>query len=74
MHVNQIRDVARRRPFQIFKIHIDNGDKYLIPNPENIMVANTFIVIVDRQGDAVLITPESIKKIITFKRKEKYQV
>ena len=68
MNVDEIRSVAKKRPFQIFEIHVDNGDKYLVHHPENIMVTNTLIVTVDKQGKAVLIAPDAISNIITFKR------
>jgi len=63
MHVEEIRKSVQQRPFKAFEIYLDNGQKYLISHPENILITNTLIVTVDEQGKAVLIAPEAISSI-----------
>jgi len=63
MHVDEIRQVAKARPFKTFEIRVENGEKYFIPHPENIFITNQLVVTIDEQGDSILITPESISTI-----------
>lgn len=63
MEVEEIRKILQTRPFKAFEIHVDNGEKYLITHPENILVTNQIVITVDDQGQAALITPESISTI-----------
>jgi hypothetical protein len=63
MHVDEIRKVAKARPFKTFEIRVENGGKYLITHPENIFITNQIVVTIDEQGDSILITPESISTI-----------
>jgi len=63
MHVDEIRKVAKARPFKTFEIRVENGENYLIPHPENIFITNQLVVTIDEQGDSILITPESISTI-----------
>jgi hypothetical protein len=63
MTVDEIRKFVKVRPFRMFEIHIDNGEKFLITHPENIFVTNTIIVTVDDNGDSIFITPESVSTI-----------
>ncbi|MFQ6114373.1 MAG: hypothetical protein ACE5NG_09855 [bacterium] len=63
MHVDEIRKVVRARPFKAFEIRVENGEKYLIPHPENIFITNQVVVTVDEQGQSILIAPEAVSKI-----------
>ena len=63
MEVDEIRKVARARPFKAFEIRIENGEKYLIPHPENIFITNQLVVTVDEQGESILIAPEAVSTI-----------
>lgn len=63
MHVDEIRKITQNRPFKIYEIHIENGEKYLIKQPENIFITRQLIVTVDEQGRSTLIAPEAISTI-----------
>lgn len=63
MHVDEIRKVAKARPFKAFEIHVENGEKYLISRPENIFITSQLIVTVDEQGQSILIAPEAVSTI-----------
>lgn len=63
MQVDEIRKVAKARPFKTFEIRVENGEKYLIPHPENIFITNQLVVTVDDQGESILIAPEAISTI-----------
>jgi len=63
MHVDEIRKVAKARPFKTFEIRVENGGKYFITHPENIFITNQIVVTRDERGESILITPESISAI-----------
>jgi hypothetical protein len=63
MEVDEIRKVAKARPFKAFEIRMENGEKYLIPHPENIFITNQLLVTVDEQGQSILIAPEAVSTI-----------
>jgi len=63
MEVDEIRKVAKARPFKAFEIRVENGEKYLIPHPENVFITNQIIVTVDEQGESILIAPEAVSAI-----------
>ncbi len=63
MEVDEIRKVAKARPFKAFEIRVENGEKYLIPHPENIFITNQLLVTVDEQGQSILIAPEAVSTI-----------
>jgi hypothetical protein len=63
MQVDEIRKVAKARPFKPFEIRVENGGKYLIPHPENIFITNQLVVTVDEQGESILIAPEAVSTI-----------
>jgi hypothetical protein len=70
MNVDEIRKITKSRPFKTFEIHLDNGEIYPISHPENIIVTNQLILTADEQGQAALITPESISTIVITDRHE----
>jgi len=72
MDLDKIREIAKSRPFKMFEIHVDNGEKHFIQHPENIIVSNQFVMTVNEQGDAVLITPEAISSIVTYQKEKQY--
>ncbi len=59
MNVEEIRKVARRRPFKPFMFHLDNGEKYAVKHPE-IVVGNELVVTVDDDGKIIMIAPEAV--------------
>jgi hypothetical protein len=63
MEVDEIRKVAKAHPFKAFEIRVENGEKYLIPHPENIFITNQLLVTVDEQGQSILIAPEAVSTI-----------
>ncbi|MCI0697738.1 hypothetical protein L0337_37790 [candidate division KSB1 bacterium] len=63
MEVDEIRKFTKARPFKAFEIRIENGEKYLIPHPENIFITNQLLVTVDEQGQSILIAPEAVSTI-----------
>lgn len=63
MEVGEIPKTLQTRPFKAFEIHVDNGEKYLITQRENIIVTDQIVMTVDDQAQAVLITPESSSTI-----------
>jgi hypothetical protein len=63
MHVDEVRKVVKARPFKAFEIRIENGEKYLIPHPDQIFITNQLIVTVDEKGDSILIAPEAVSTI-----------
>ncbi|MDZ7291673.1 MAG: hypothetical protein ONB44_17540 [candidate division KSB1 bacterium] len=63
MEVDEIRKVAKARPFKAFELHVENGERYLIPHPENIFITNQIIVTVDERGQSILIAPEAVSTI-----------
>jgi len=62
MDVQEIRKVAKQRPFKPFVFHLDNGQKHSIKHPE-IIVSNQLIMTIDADGKAVLIAPEAVTAI-----------
>lgn len=38
MEIDELRQLAQNRPFRAFEIRVDNGEKHLIENPENILL------------------------------------
>ena len=63
MHIEEIRKITKNRPFKIYEIHVENGEKYLIKHPENIFITRQLIVTVDEQGQSILIAPEAVSTI-----------
>lgn len=63
MHVDELRKVVKARPFKTFEIRIENGEKYLVPHPDQIFITNQLVVTVDEQGDSVVIAPEAVSTI-----------
>jgi hypothetical protein len=59
MNVDEIRKIARRRPFKPFLLHLDNGEKYAVKHPE-IVVGNELVVTVDDHGKIIMIAPEAV--------------
>ncbi len=59
MNVDEIRKIARRRPFKPFLFHLDNGEKYAVRHPE-IVVGNELVVTVDDNGKIIMISPEAV--------------
>jgi hypothetical protein len=62
MDVQEIRKVARQRPFKPFWFNLDNGQKHPIRHSE-IIVTNQLIMTIDDDGKAVLIAPEAVTSI-----------
>ncbi len=63
MEADEIRKVAKARPFKAFELRVENGEKYLISHPENVFITNQIIVTVDEQGQSILIAPEAVSTI-----------
>ena len=63
MHVDEIRKITKNRPFKMYEIHVENGEKYLIKHPENIFITRQLIVTVDEQEQSILIAPEAVSTI-----------
>ena len=74
MEVDEIRKVAKARPFKAFEIRVENGEKYLIPHPENIFITNQIIVTIDEQGESILIAPEAVSTIRLVTEAQKINV
>ncbi len=62
MNVDEIRKVAKRRPFKPFIFHLDNGEKQAVLHPE-IVVGNEIIVAIDDNGKSIMIAPEAVSSI-----------
>jgi len=62
MEVAEIKKTISSRPFKPFELRLDNGDIHLVTHPE-IIVTETIIVTVGKDGKIVLITPESVSSI-----------
>lgn len=63
MHVDEIRKIAQARPFKIFEIRIENGEKYVITHPENVFITPQLVITVDEQDQTIFIAPEAISTI-----------
>lgn len=63
MHVDEIHKITNNRPFKMYELHIENGEKYLIKHPENIFITRQLIVTVDEEGRSILIAPEAVRTI-----------
>lgn len=62
MEVNEIRKFLAAHPFKPFEIHLDNGETQLITHPE-VIVTDTLIVAVDKNGEVVFMASEAISAI-----------
>ncbi|MDZ7289992.1 MAG: hypothetical protein ONB44_06090 [candidate division KSB1 bacterium] len=57
MKVDEIRKIAKARPFKAFEIHGENGEKLPHPTPGKYLYHQQIIVTVDEQGQSILIAP-----------------
>jgi hypothetical protein len=62
MNVDEIRKIAKRRPFKPFIFDLDNGEKQAVLHPE-IVVGNEIIVAIDDNGKSIMIVPEAVSSI-----------
>ncbi|MDZ7290194.1 MAG: hypothetical protein ONB44_23905 [candidate division KSB1 bacterium] len=62
MQVEEIRKRLSVRPFRPLLIHLDNGTTHLITHPE-IIITETIVVALDKDGEAVYMAPEAISEI-----------
>ena len=46
MDTNNLREVVRRRPFEPFKLRMNDGRGFFIPHPEYIAVSKRLIVVI----------------------------
>jgi hypothetical protein len=67
MKINQIRELVYARPFKPIVFHLDDGKKQLIKDPQFI-VTKFMVAAVDNKGVPVLMTPESIIDIKSFRQ------
>lgn len=63
MEADEIRKLAKARPFRAFEIRVENGEKYTIPHPENIFITDQIMVTVDENGRSVFIAPEAVSTL-----------
>jgi len=62
MNIEEIRTVAKQRPFRPFVLQLDNGKQYFIRHPE-IIITDDLIMTVNENGKGVLIAPEAVSSI-----------
>jgi hypothetical protein len=54
MHVELVRDVLHRVPFQEFTLRLADGRSFLVRHPDFIAVGRRHIIVVNAQDDSVL--------------------
>jgi len=62
MKISEIRKLLSARPFKPIVFRLGNGEKQLITDPQFLVTA-TKIIVVDRKGLPVFLTPKSIISI-----------
>lgn len=71
MEIDELRQLAQNRPFRAFEIRVDNSEKHLIENPENIFITPQLVVTVDKGGRTILVSPEAVGTVYMVETKRR---
>ena len=51
MRFSEIQDVLRRQPFEPFRVHLSNGQSYVVRHPESAGLTRTSVYVGTPAGD-----------------------